>query len=84
MSTATLAASLLAGYTDGQYRKAIALVREGRIHRDGVDYLVRSSDGMSAYLVSAYRQTCTCRAGSLGRRCYHLLTALAMDEGEKL
>lgn len=40
--------------------------------------LAVSSDGSSTYVVDAYAQTCTCTAGSLGRRCYHLATALVL------
>lgn len=68
-------------FTPAQYRKAIAAIQGGHVHPDGDDYLVRSSDGTAAYVVSAHRQTCTCPAGQLGRTCYHLAAALAMTEG---
>lgn len=79
MSAATC--TPLSGYQPAQLRKAIALVKTGSIRESGGDYLVRSSDGDHAYLVSAYRQTCTCRAGQLGRRCFHLCAAIALAAG---
>lgn len=83
MVTAT-ATTPLAGYQPAQLRKAIALVKAGGIRAAGGDYLVRSSDGTTAYLVSPYRQTCTCIAEQHGRRCFHLLAALALAEAERI
>lgn len=81
MSTAT-ATSPLAAYTPAQLRKAIELVKAGRVRpvAGGHEFLVTASDGVTRYVVDAYRQVCDCPAGAHGRRCYHLAAALAMDE----
>lgn len=73
----------LAGQSAAQIRKVTALIERGHIAHveGGQEYLVTASDGVTRYVADAYRQTCSCPAGTQGRTCYHLLAALALDEG---
>lgn len=73
----------LASYTEAQIRKAITLIKTGHVrHVEHThEYLVTASDGVTRYICDAYRLTCTCRAGELGRHCYHLAAAIALADG---
>lgn len=70
---------LLATYQPEQLEKAKVLVNSGRISRHLGDFVCTSSDGVTLYRVSAYRQSCTCRAGQCQVHCYHLAAATALS-----
>jgi hypothetical protein len=38
-----------------------------------------SGDGTATYVVDTREQSCTCKAGQNGRRCYHLAAGLILD-----
>lgn len=58
--------------------KAISLVTRGGVHETderGV-YTVEGSEPGKRYVVTlGADESCTCRAGECGRRCYHLAAA---------
>ncbi len=71
----------LSEFTAEQIDKARELIELGAVvatSRDGI-YAAVSSDGTTYYVVDAVRQTCTCRAGERGLRCYHLAAALVLQ-----
>ena len=53
--------------------KALKVARTHQ-HPDGTVHAL-SSDGVTCYTVGLEAGSCTCPAGSNGRRCYHLATA---------
>ncbi len=78
------AIDLAASYTDEQVDKAIELIEQNAIAElayvpriDRHLYLAVSSDGAQRYNTTA--DTCTCKAGQYGRRCYHRAAALVLD-----
>lgn len=68
----------LATYKPEQIVKAMVLVKSKQISRHGMDFVATSSDGITLYLTSAYRQSCTCAAGVHQMRCYHLCAATSL------
>lgn len=59
--------------------KAVELVEDGGVVRDGFLWLATSSDGHTRYEVNpgaGDHGTCTCTAGQYGRRCYHVVAAV--------
>lgn len=82
----TLAAYLAEAYTAEQVSKATELIEESGIVDHGVPafrigaqhrYLAVSSDGAKRYQTTA--DSCTCKAGQYGRRCYHRAAATILD-----
>lgn len=66
----------LAAYKAQQIAKAAELIELRAIVRTSTNtYAAVSSDGTATYETDAYRQTCTCKAGERGIRCYHLAAA---------
>lgn len=68
----------LATYQPDQLVRAMQLVKSGRISRHMNDFVCTGSDGLSLYRVSAYRQSCSCPAGTYNVHCYHLAAATAL------
>lgn len=71
----------LSGFKAEQVDKARELIELGAIvatSRTNV-FAAVSSDGTTYYVVDAAAQTCTCRAGERGLRCYHLAAALVLQ-----
>lgn len=59
--------------------KAVELVEDGGVVRDGFLWLATSSDGNTRYEVNpgaGDHGTCTCTAGQYGRKCYHIVAAV--------
>lgn len=79
----TATATRLSAFPKPAIAKAIKLIRSGGVKHveDSTEYLVTASDGVTRYVVDAYREVCDCPAGVNGRTCYHLVAAVAMHEG---
>lgn len=66
----------LAAYKANQIAKAAELIELKAIVRTtATTFAVVSSNGADTYETDTYRQTCTCKAGERGLRCYHLAAA---------
>jgi hypothetical protein len=71
----------LSAFKPAQADKAREAIADGAVvptSRPSV-YAVSSSGGSLVYLTDAYAQTCTCRAGVNGRRCWHRAAALILE-----
>jgi len=63
-------------YKPVQVAKAAELIELKAIVRTSATAFVAvASNGTATYETDAYRQTCTCKAGERGIRCYHLAAA---------
>lgn len=72
-------AAALADETPVQAEKARELIADGGIIQvAGTLYLAVSSDGAVRYEVNPVTGQCSCKAGQHGRRCYHLIGAVAL------
>ena len=70
----------LGAYKADQVTKATELIATGALVPTGAHtFLTVASDGVTRYETDAYHQTCSCKAGQFGRRCYHLAAALIAD-----
>ena len=70
----------LAAYKTEQVTKATELIATGALVPTGPHtFLSVAPDGITRYETDAYHQTCSCKAGQFGRRCYHLAAALIAD-----
>lgn len=70
----------LAAYKTEQVTKATELIASGALVPTGAHtFLTVASDGVTRYETDAYHQTCSCKAGQFGRKCYHLLSALILE-----
>lgn len=63
-------------YKPVQIAKAAELIELKAIVRTAANtFAAVSSNGADTYETDTYRQTCTCKAGERGLRCYHLAAA---------
>ncbi len=71
------AAEAQAAMKPDQHAKAVELIEDGGIVRTSrhAVFAATASDGTTVYVTDVTYQTCTCKAGQLGRRCYHLAAA---------
>ncbi|HMH94175.1 MAG TPA: DUF6011 domain-containing protein [Streptosporangiaceae bacterium] len=79
--TAAAEAADLTAFKAEQVEKAREAIADGAViptSRPAV-YAVSSTDGTLVYITDAYAQTCTCKAGANGRRCWHLAATLVLD-----
>lgn len=65
----------LTAYKAAQVTKAVELLEQAGVIRDGHAFRTVSSDGSAAYQTSPTAGTCTCKAGQYGILCYHLAAA---------
>lgn len=66
----------LAAYKAAQIAKAAELIELRAIVRTApATFVAVSSDGTATYETDAVAQSCTCKAGERGIRCYHLAAA---------
>lgn len=77
---------LFASYTEEQIVKATELIAENAIvdrgspyFRIGGQHLYQAVSSNGELLYSATAESCTCKAGQHGRRCYHRAAALILD-----
>jgi hypothetical protein len=66
----------------GQEARARALIAAGGIRPLSIDglFAATSSDGTAVYLTDLRFQACPCKAGQLGRYCYHLTAAQILTD----
>jgi hypothetical protein len=70
----------LAAYKANQVAKAAELIELKAIVRTApATYVAVSSNGADTYETNTAAQTCTCKAGERGIRCYHLAAAQILN-----
>ena len=70
----------LAAYKANQIAKAAELIELRAIIRTApATFAAVSSDGTATYETNAAAQSCTCKAGQRGIRCYHLAAAQILN-----
>ena len=75
------AAKAATEYKPVQVAKAVETIELGAIVRAARPrlYLAVSSNGSTNYVVNTIDQSCTCKAGERGIRCYHLAAAQILN-----
>jgi hypothetical protein len=70
----------LAAYKAAQIAKAAELIELRAIVRTApATFAAVSSDGSQTYTVNPAAQSCTCKAGERGIRCYHVAAAQILN-----